>query len=46
MGYYWKSGSPFGIRGELKVLLLTDIPNRFAGLGAVHAGPDHTRHLI
>jgi 16S rRNA processing protein RimM len=36
----------FGIRGELKVLLLTDIPNRFAGLGAVHAGPDHTRHLI
>ncbi len=36
----------FGIRGELKVLLLTDIPNRFAGLGAVYAGPDHTRHLI
>lgn len=36
----------FGIRGELKVLLLTDIPNRFAGLGAVYAGPDHTRCLI
>jgi 16S rRNA processing protein RimM len=36
----------FGIRGELKVLLLTDIPNRFAGLGAVYAGPDHTRRLI
>ncbi len=36
----------FGIRGELKVLLLTDIPNRFAGLGAVYAGPDHARCLI
>ncbi len=36
----------FGIRGELKVLLLTDIPNRFAGLRAVYAGPDHTRRLI
>jgi 16S rRNA processing protein RimM len=36
----------FGIRGELKVLLLTDIPNRFAGLGAVYAGPDHRRRLI
>jgi 16S rRNA processing protein RimM len=36
----------FGIRGELKVLLLTDIPDRFAGLGAVYAGPDHTRRLI
>jgi 16S rRNA processing protein RimM len=36
----------FGIRGELKVLLLTDIPNRFAGLGAVYAGPDHIRRLI
>ncbi len=36
----------FGIRGELKVRLLTDIPNRFAELDAVHAGPDHTRHLI
>ena len=36
----------FGIRGELKVLLLTDIPDRFAGLSSVYAGPDHTRHLI
>lgn len=36
----------FGVRGELKVRLLTDIPNRFAELDAVHAGPDHTRHLI
>jgi 16S rRNA processing protein RimM len=36
----------FGVRGELKVRLLTDIPNRFAQLDAVHAGPNHTRHLI
>ncbi len=36
----------FGIRGELKVLLLTDIPNRFAELDAVYAGSDHIRHLI
>ncbi len=36
----------FGVRGELKVRLLTDIPNRFAELDAVHAGPDHTRHVI
>jgi 16S rRNA processing protein RimM len=41
-----KAVALFGIRGELKVLLLTDIPNRFAGLGAVYAGPDHTRRLI
>jgi 16S rRNA processing protein RimM len=36
----------FGIHGELKVLLLTDIPNRFAELDAVHAGPEHTRYPI
>jgi len=36
----------FGVHGELKVLLLTDIPNRFAELDAVHLGPDHRRYLI
>ena len=36
----------FGIRGELKVRLLTDIPNRFAELDAVYVGPNHIRHLI
>ncbi len=36
----------FGVHGELKVRLLTDIPNRFAELDAVYAGPNHTRHLI
>jgi 16S rRNA processing protein RimM len=36
----------FGVHGELKVRLLTDIPNRFAELDAVHVGPDHTLHPI
>jgi 16S rRNA processing protein RimM len=36
----------FGVRGELKVRLLTDIPNRFAELESVHIGPDHTLQRI
>lgn len=36
----------FGVRGELKVRLLTDIPNRFAELETVHVGPDHILHPI
>ncbi len=36
----------FGVHGELRVLLLTDIPNRFAELDAVYLGPDHTRYPI
>ena len=36
----------FGVRGELKVRLLTDIPNRFAELESVHVGPDHTLQRI
>lgn len=36
----------FGLRGDLKVRLLTDIPNRFAALDAVYVGPDHVRYLI
>ncbi len=36
----------FGVRGELKVRLLTDIPDRFAELDAVYAGSSHTRHLV
>lgn len=36
----------FGVRGELKVRLLTDIPNRFADLESVHVGPDHTLQRI
>jgi len=36
----------FGVHGELKVLLLTDIPNRFAELDAIHLGPSHTCYFI
>src|SRR5579859_5645604 len=36
----------FGVRGELKVRLLTDIPNRFQRLEAVHVGPDHRLYKI
>jgi 16S rRNA processing protein RimM len=38
--------APFGVRGELKVRSLTDIPDRFANLEAVHLGPEHSRHRI
>jgi 16S rRNA processing protein RimM len=31
----------FGIRGELKVRLFTDIPDRFAHLASVHFDPDY-----
>lgn len=36
----------FGVHGELKVRLLSDIPNRFAELSIVYLGPDHMRHVI
>ena len=36
----------FGVHGELKVRLLTDIPNRFSELDAVYVGQQHTRHVI
>ena len=38
--------APFGIHGEIKVLSLTDIPNRFAELEAIYLGSDHIRHTI
>ena len=38
--------APFGVHGELKVLSLTDIPNRFAELDAVYLGQNHIRHPI
>ena len=38
--------APFGVHGELKVRLLTDIPDRFANLDTVHVGPEHTRYPI
>ncbi len=36
----------FGVRGELKVRLLTDIPDRFAGLKNVRLGPEHRRFAV
>jgi len=36
----------FGVRGELKVRLLTDIPNRFAELKTIYVGANHTPHQI
>jgi 16S rRNA processing protein RimM len=38
--------APFGVRGELKVLSLTDIPNRFAELETIYLGPGRTPHHI
>jgi 16S rRNA processing protein RimM len=38
--------APFGIRGELKVRSLTDIPDRFAELGTVYLGPNYTPYPI
>lgn len=38
--------APFGVRGELKVRSLTDIPNRFAKLGTVYLGPRYTPYPI
>jgi 16S rRNA processing protein RimM len=38
--------APFGVHGELKVRLLTDIPDRFAELDTVNVGPEHTRYPI
>ncbi len=36
----------FGIHGDLKVRLLTDIPNRFAELDVVYAGTEHFPYRI
>jgi 16S rRNA processing protein RimM len=36
----------FGVRGEVKVLPETDIPNRFSQLREVYLGPEHQRRRI
>jgi 16S rRNA processing protein RimM len=38
--------APFGLRGELKVFSLSDIPNRFATLKKVYLGAEHSAHII
>src|SRR5579859_8155250 len=36
----------FGLRGELKVIPQTDIPDRFSQLRAVYLGPEHRRYRV
>jgi 16S rRNA processing protein RimM len=36
----------FGIRGEVKVEIHTDYPERFAALETAFIGPEHTPHLV
>ena len=38
--------APFGLRGEIKVSLLTDIPDRFAQLEQVYLTPDYRPYTI
>ncbi len=38
--------APFGIRGELKVFPLSDIPDRFATLETVYLGPEASPYRI
>ena len=36
----------FGVRGEMKVRLLTDVPERFQHLETVYLGPEHRQYTI
>ncbi len=36
----------FGVRGDIKVLPETDLPNRFETLREVYVGPEHQRRLV
>ena len=38
--------APFGIRGELKVFSLSDVPDRFVSLKTVSVGPEHASYAI
>ncbi|MBV9708359.1 MAG: 16S rRNA processing protein RimM [Chloroflexi bacterium] len=38
--------APLGLHGELKVLSLTDIPNRFAKVGKVYLGPQRLPYAV
>ena len=37
---------PFGVRGEMKVTLLTDFPERFKQLDRVYLGRSHKEHAV
>ncbi len=36
----------FGLRGDLKVVPQTDIPDRFSQLRAIYLGPEHRRYRV
>lgn len=38
--------APFGIKGELKLFSLSDVPDRFVALKAVYLGPEHARYTL
>ncbi|RAQ95392.1 ribosome maturation factor RimM [Thermogemmatispora tikiterensis] len=38
--------APFGLRGEIKVLPMSDLPDRFAQLEAIYCGSPPRRHRI
>jgi 16S rRNA processing protein RimM len=38
--------APFGVRGELKIRPLTDIPNRFTDMKTVYLGPEHIQYRV
>src|SRR5215468_4405254 len=38
--------APFGLRGELKVRTLTDIPDRFVTLDAIYLSPSYVSYTI
>jgi 16S rRNA processing protein RimM len=38
--------APFGIKGELKIFSLSDVPDRFVALKAVYLSPDYGRYTL
>lgn len=38
--------APFGLRGEVKVMSLSDVPNRFVKLQSCYLAPSYTRYAI
>lgn len=38
--------APFGLKGEVKVWPLTDVPDRFTNLDVIYLGPEYTRYTI
>lgn len=38
--------APFGIKGEIKIFSLSDVPDRFVALKTVYLTPDYTRYTL